>query len=251
MRSESYATPFLLSSISAFFTIAPHIFAYGFVLTLISLAASSPNRAAAAKSFDANSSSSHFPSPLSSVLVSLAFKYKKARCEYAVRSMRAWYADTGAVGEDAGRARWMARARSVNSASISASGAKKMCLSLDRDASILILRSIARLTKALGYVGCDVMTLFRFSISEATVAKLESLDVRRTMSFCCVSRVDSCEEEMVVCGGNVVSMADASFDFATDDGSVSGSNSAFNMRASFADNEVLIVSTAIEASVLR
>lgn len=77
-----------LSSLKAFFTIAPHIFAYGFVRTLISLAASSPYRAAAAKSFDANSSSSLFPSPLSSTPVSLAFKYKKARCEYAVRNIR-------------------------------------------------------------------------------------------------------------------------------------------------------------------
>lgn len=47
------------------------------------------------------------------------------------------------------------------------------------------------------------------------------------------------------CDGNVVSTADASFDFATDEGSVSGSKSAFNMRASFADSDVLIVSTAI------
>ena len=57
--------------------------------------------------------------------------------------------------------------------------------------------------------------------------------------------MESCEEEIVGSAGSVVSIADASFDFATDDGSVSGSKSAFNMRASFADNDVLIVSTAM------
>lgn len=42
-----------------------------------------------------------------------------------------------------------------------------------------------------------------------------------------------------------MSIADASFDFATDEGSVSGSNRAFKMRASFADSDVLTVSTAM------
>lgn len=50
---------------------------------------------------------------------------------------------------------------------------------------------------------------------------------------------------MVGCGGNAASMADASFNFATDDGSVSGSKSAFSIRASLADSDVLIVSTAM------
>lgn len=62
------------SSFNAFLTIAPHIFAYGFVLTLISLAASSPYRAAAAKSFDASSSNSLLLRSSSSVPVSLAFR---------------------------------------------------------------------------------------------------------------------------------------------------------------------------------
>lgn len=56
---------------------------------------------------------------------------------------------------------------------------------------------------------------------------------------------------MVGSGGKVVSTADASFDFATDEGSVSGSNSAFRIRASFADSDVLIVSTAIFQLVLE
>ena len=50
------------------------------------------------------------------------------------------------------------------------------------------------------------------------------------------------------CGGNESSIAVASFDLATDDGSVSGSKSAFRMRASFADNDVLTVSTAMVTS---
>lgn len=74
---------------------------------------------------------------------------------------------------------------------------------------------------------------------------LESFDVSWMIWFCCVSRVESCAAEMVGCGGNELSTADASFDLATDDGSVSGSKSAFRMRASFADKEVFIVSTAI------
>ena len=93
------------------------------------------------------------------------------------------------------------------------------------------------------------MMLLRFSISESIASEFESLDVRRTMSFCCVSSMDSCDKGMVGCGDNVLSMAEASFDFATDDGSVSGSKSAFNTRASFADNDVFIVSTAIVAGV--
>jgi hypothetical protein len=236
--------PFL-SSLNAFFTIAPHIFAYGFVLTLISLATSSPYLAAAAKSFDANSSNSLFPSPLSSVPVSPAFKYRKARCEYAVRKMRAWYAETGDVGDDVGRERWIARDRSVKSASMSDSGAEKMWASAGNEASIRILRSCARLTKALGYVGFVAVMLSSSCIPASIDAGLESFDVRRMMSFCCVSRMASWDEEMLGWGGNVVSIADASFDFAADDGSVSGSKSAFNMRVSFAESDVLIVSTAM------
>ena len=159
--------------------------------------------------------------------------------------MRPWYADTGSDGDNMGDEMWMARAKSVNNASTSDSGAEKMWLSAGRVASICIRRNIARLTKALGYDGFEMITSSSSFIAESIVCVLESLDARRIMSFCCVSKIESCDDEMAGCGGNVVSMAAASFDFATDDGSVSGSKSAFRMRASFADNEVLIVSIAI------
>lgn len=159
--------------------------------------------------------------------------------------MRAWYADTGAVGEDVGRERWIARDRSVKRASISERDAEKTWASFGSVDSIRILRSCARLTKALGYVGFVVMMLSSSFIPQSTVSRPDSRDARRMMLFCCVSRFDNWDVVMVGCGGSAVSIADASFDFAAEDGSVSGSNSAFNMRASFADNEVLIVSTAI------
>jgi hypothetical protein len=54
---------------------------------------------------------------------------------------------------------------------------------------------------------------------------------------------------MVGWEGSVASMEDVSFDFATEDGSVSGSKSAFKMRASFAESDVLMVSTAIVADI--
>ena len=111
--------------------------------------------------------------------------------------MRAWYGETEAACENVGNERWMARARSVNNASISDSGAEKMSASLGSSASIFILRSIARLTKALGYDGFDVMMLSRLLIADSMVSVLESLDVCRIMSFCCVSSTDSCEEEIV------------------------------------------------------
>lgn len=95
------------------------------------------------------------------------------------------------------------------------------------------------------------MILLRSSIPESIVSRLESSDVRRTMSFCCVSSSDNCESEMVEWEGSVASMADASFDFATEEGSVSGSKSAFKMRASFAESDVLMVSTAIVADLQR
>lgn len=95
-----------------------------------------------------------------------------------MRSMRPWYADTGALDEDVGNERCIARAKSVKSASISDAGAEKMLLPSDRLASILILRSIARLTKALGYVGFDAMIPLRPSISELITSGVVSLDVR-------------------------------------------------------------------------
>lgn len=95
------------------------------------------------------------------------------------------------------------------------------------------------------------MVLSRSAIPETIVSRLDSFDVRRTMSFCCVSSSDSCESEMVGWEGSVASMADASFDFATEDGSVSGSKSAFKMRASFAESDVLMVSPAIVADIRR
>jgi hypothetical protein len=133
----------------------------------------------------------------------------------------------------------------VNSASISDCDAEKMLVSSFKDASIFILRTIARLTKALGYAGHDFAMSSKFLMAESIVSPLDSLDARRTMSLCSVSRIDSCEEEMVGCGGNEASIDDASLDFATDDGRVSGSKSAFKIRASLADSEVLAVSTAI------
>src|SRR5690349_18453 len=71
------------------------------------------------------------------------------------------------------------------------------------------------------------------------------------MSFCCDSRMDRCDAEMVGSGGKSVFTADASFDFATDEGSVSGSNSAFRIRASFADSDVLIRSTTISGGAME
>jgi hypothetical protein len=41
---------------------------------------------------------------------------------------------------------------------------------------------------------------------------------------------------MLGCGGKAESIADASFDFATDDGRVSGSNSALRTRVSLAES---------------
>lgn len=60
----------------------------------------------------------------------------------------------------------------------------------------------------------------------------------RTSSFCWVSRMESCNEEMLGCGGNEVSTADAFFDCATDEGRVSGSKSALRILLSFAESEV-------------
>jgi hypothetical protein len=79
------------------------------------------------------------------------------------------------------------------------------------------------------------------SISEM----LELLEIRRTISFCWASRVDSCDVGMCGCGGNEVSIADASCDFATDEGRVSGSKSALRTRASFAESVGGSVDTAI------
>ena len=64
--------------------------------------------------------------------------------------MRAWYSDTGAVGEEAGKESCMARARSVNSDSMSASGEENIWLSAGTVASMCSRRSMARLTNALG-----------------------------------------------------------------------------------------------------
>lgn len=64
---------------------------------------------------------------------------------------------------------------------------------------------------------------------------LELEETRRTMSFCCFSRMDNLEVDMLACGGSDVSITVASFDLATDEGRVSGSKSAFRTRASFAE----------------
>jgi hypothetical protein len=117
----------LLSSFNAFLTMAPHIFAYGFVLTLISRATSSPYLAAAAKSLLANSSNSLLSKFCKEAPVSAAFKYKYARCEYAVRSILPWYEDTGAVADDAGNERCMARDRLAKSGCTAVAEWEKMC----------------------------------------------------------------------------------------------------------------------------
>ena len=87
-------------------------------------------------------------------------------------------------------------------------------------------------------------------IAASISSRLELVETRRTMSFCCASSVDSSEADMFGCGGNVVSIAVASFDFATDDGRVSGSKSAFRTRASLADRVVEGVEIAM-VEVLR
>ena len=63
-----------ISSLNASLTMTPHIFLYGFVLTLISLATSSPYRAAAAKSLLADSSNSDVVIPFHRDPDSTAFR---------------------------------------------------------------------------------------------------------------------------------------------------------------------------------
>lgn len=74
---------------------------------------------------------------------------------------------------------------------------------------------------------------------------LELLDTCRTISFCWFSRVGSCDEDMLGCGGREASIAAASLDLATDEGSVSGSKSASKMRLSFAVRLVFGASIAM------
>ena len=82
-------------------------------------------------------------------------------------------------------------------------------------------------------------------MASSIAATSELLDTLRTTSFCCASRVDSCADGMLGCAGNEASIAAVSLDLATDEGSVSGSKSAFKMRASFADRVVLGTSIAM------
>lgn len=74
---------------------------------------------------------------------------------------------------------------------MSVSDAVKICASFASEASMRILRSCARLTKALGYVGFDATMLSSSAIPASIKSALESFDVRRMMSFCRVSRTES------------------------------------------------------------
>ena len=78
------------------------------------------------------------------------------------------------------------------------------------------------------------------------MSDVEELDVMCwTSSFCWFSRVDSCDDGMVGCEGRESSIVEVDFDAATEDGSVSGSNSAFKILASFAESVVFGVEIAI------
>lgn len=78
------------------------------------------------------------------------------------------------------------------------------------------------------------------------MSALEELDVMcRTSSFCWASSMESCDAEMVACEGRESSIVEAVFEAATDEGSVSGSKSAFSILASFAESAVLGVEIAM------
>lgn len=72
-------------------------------------------------------------------------------------------------------------------------------------------------------------------IAASMSSMLEPDATRCTISICRFSRVDNLEADMLACGGSDASTVVESFDFATDEGSVSGSKSAFKTRASFAE----------------
>lgn len=75
---------------------------------------------------------------------------------------------------------------------------------------------------------------------------VDELDVMcRTRSFCCASRVDSCEGEIDGCEGKESSIVEVDLEAATEDGRVSGSNSAFNILLSLAESVVFGVEMAI------
>jgi hypothetical protein len=236
--------PFIpISSLSASLTITPHIFLYGFVLTLISLATSSPYRAAAAKSLLACSSSSDLVKLYNRVSDSTALRYRYARCEYAVRRTFAACGDTAAVVGEDGRESLIACARSESTASMfdddDSVVMEKMVLPFSKVASSFIRRSIARFTHALAYSGHCSTIAFNSAIPASISVILDVLDMRPTISLCWRSSAVSCEVEMLGWAGSDGSIdEDTSFCCPTEEGRVSGSKSAFSMRASFADRDV-------------
>jgi hypothetical protein len=75
---------------------------------------------------------------------------------------------------------------------------------------------------------------------------LEVLDMRSMISLCWRSSDVSCVVEMLEWAGSDGSIDDeVSFCWATEEGRVSGSNSALRMRASFADRVVLGIEIAM------
>jgi hypothetical protein len=79
-----------------------------------------------------------------------------------------------------------------------------------------------------------------------SMSELDELEVMCCISlFWWASKVDSCGGVMVGCAGRESSIVDLDFDAATEDGSVSGSKSAFRILASFAESVVLGVEIAI------
>jgi hypothetical protein len=99
---------------------------------------------------------------------------------------------------------------------------------------------MARFTHAPAYSGHCSITVFNSAIAASISEVLEVFDMRPMISLCCRSSDVSCEVEMLGWAGSDGSIDDeVSFCWATEEGSVSGSNNALRMRASFADKVVL------------
>ena len=114
-------------------------------------------------------------------------------------------------------------------------------------ASSLIRRSIARLRYALGYVGCCLM-ISSSSDRTSSTTLVSDESARRTKSLWRASRSWKSAGEIVGCGGRLSWIAHVSFAFATEEGSVSGSNSAFSIRLSLTESVVLGVEIAISVA---
>lgn len=113
-----------------------------------------------------------------------------------------------------------------------------VCASVMLDSS-LKRSNMARFTCALGYAGCSAIMPSIFSSTESIAEESEEEVMSRTISFCWASSMESWEDGMLGCEGRLESTAEASFERATEEGRVSGSKSAFRMRASFALSVVL------------